>query len=1485
MTAHDPKIIQKFQLGLNRYSSWWGCLVVCFGLWTSAQAQVPAPSGLTQIGPYSGQVNLVWTPNAAAAYQVSRGLWDMTNTPTPSVVATVTSPTSGYTDYQVTDGRSYQYLVAGIDASGNVSNLAAAVTALPYTVPGAVNPTVSNVHNNSLDLSWGVPLSTFPVSFYNIYRQNPAGSAVSTSLSAAVFFAASPTPIATVISTSYSDSLAESTPNFYAVVAVDSQSTPVTGTYPSSSTNGALPINSLKPVAPSLFGFIPVAGYGTGTPGATPIATPTYGAELVWNGPGASEGVTSYQILSNGTQIAMVVITPTPLATYTYLDTSIIPVTVLGAPTTYSIVANNANGYTASNTVLESIYVSSISGAVTVTPNPTPNSITLTWSQGVTGTYGLIKSYAIYKGVSGIPVPYATPNSSVTATSTSTPSPFATILETPSRTPTLAAFDTSANTNGSDFTYWVQPVDAVGSGGEIAASTPPLNFDPTPATNVSASLVAGSNNKVNVTWNSASAGYYGPVANYVLYLTLNGGVPSAVVTIGAARTSRYNYVNAVSGSTAVYSVGAIDGFGNASDMSAPSTVSLNSLPTGVINPPQTPRLITSSQSVNSLTYSWLLNPPEDNVSSYSIFNSNYYSYIATNTVTPTPNAIVLTPSYTVSTSSFWQPTPYYLVANNFLATSTPGSSAPATLSAIPVPNYVVNAVVQPTQGVNVSWSMAPPANSTPYVDSVVIYRMLATPTATAYFHAIATVSISTPSYLDGNVTPGTRYLYMVTGRSNNLIGTPTPVSESPVSVTGIAYPTVLTWPNVPASVSASTSSSATTLSWLPNPASDGVQSYTIYRNGTATTTITPSPTMNVVFAEIPGNISYYQVAANNPGGSISSSSITVLAIPSMTPAVALTPGSFTASNPVASVWISGLTYPGSVQGYSIYNSTDSTFAAMPTPVSTVTSLTPVVSVPGQVGSINYYKVVANNGSGVNADFTLSGLIGINLWPNPPSSFLASAGSATVTLTWAKPASGNSPVTAYAIYKGTASGLENPTPTVVSSLGSSVDPQVTPGVPYYYYMNSISGGLYSLLTGEQAVLPGQAPILNAVALTNQVILTWSPVTVVASSPITEYIVRKIAVPTPGFVVSTAPTTYFNPINLTRTTYTDSSVFFNYGYIYSVVPIGFTSSNATIYGSYSNSVTLITPPQAPTSVVAVSGDQLAQLRWNYQGSAAASIYAYSVQRKLGTAPVTAYQIIASGLTGLDYTDTGLLDKTLYNYEILVSSAGLTGISQPVNALPAKPPVVDNAALTLTQTQSGNTISWSAANKTGEYDPATMYPLGGYHIYRSTDSGGTYQLLNPQGDTSTSYNDGVTITDGNSYTYLVRAYDAPPNVNTNDPNMIHETTYNSIVASSISASTALDRNSLRPYGASNEQVVHIRFVVTSAGNVQIKVYSLSGTFIKQLVNQNFGVGVYGIGGNYPLQWDGRNANGDLVASGVYLITTEMNGLQEIDKIAVIK
>ena len=169
---------------------------------------------------------------------------------TPTPIATVplqAIPSPGtpvYQDFQVTNGLNYFYQVSGVDSGGNVG-AAATVNGSPYLGPLPVQPvTVHNIHSNALDLSWGVPISSYPVSYYEVYlyqyptyTPTPTGTLtpatntptppfpVITVPASAVL---SNTPLATVSGTTYSDTTANSlgSPAFYYVVmAVDSRGT------------------------------------------------------------------------------------------------------------------------------------------------------------------------------------------------------------------------------------------------------------------------------------------------------------------------------------------------------------------------------------------------------------------------------------------------------------------------------------------------------------------------------------------------------------------------------------------------------------------------------------------------------------------------------------------------------------------------------------------------------------------------------------------------------------------------------------------------------------------------------------------------------------------------------------------------------------------------------------------------------------------------------------------------------------------------------------------------------------------------------------------------------------------------------------------------------------------------------------------------------------------------------------------------------------
>ena len=139
--------------------------------------------------------------------------------------------------------------------------------------------------------------------------------------------------------------------------------------------------------------------------------------------------------------------------------------------------------------------------------------------------------------------------------------------------------------------------------------------------------------------------------------------------------------------------------------------------------------------------------------------------------------------------------------------------------------------------------------------------------------------------------------------------------------------------------------------------------------------------------------------------------------------------------------------------------------------------------------------------------------------------------------------------------------------------------------------------------------------------------------------------------------------------------------------------------------------------------------------------------------------------------------------------------------------------------------------------------------------------------------SYFHQVQLVGGTAHTYLIQAYDSPPDLpvplsQAATQGLAHASSYNPVTAYPISPNTALDRNAIRPFGAANEKLVNIRFVVASQGHVNIKVYTLNGTFVKELVNTDYSAGIHWT------SWDAHNMNGTLVASGVYLITAPIPG-----------
>jgi hypothetical protein len=77
---------------------------------------------------------------------------------------------------------------------------------------------------------------------------------------------------------------------------------------------------------------------------------------------------------------------------------------------------------------------------------------------------------------------------------------------------------------------------------------------------------------------------------------------------------------------------------------------------------------------------------------------------------------------------------------------------------------------------------------------------------------------------------------------------------------------------------------------------------------------------------------------------------------------------------------------------------------------------------------------------------------------------------------------------------------------------------------------------------------------------------------------------------------------------------------------------------------------------------------------------------------------------------------------------------------------------------------------------------------------------------------------------------------------------------------------------------QVVTMTYSVLSGG-VSIRIYALNGRLVKNLVDEFKSIGTY------TVTWDGRNEEGKIVASGIYLLRVVAKGVKTIQKIAVVK
>ena len=156
----------------------------------------PAPMNLVAT-PGNAQVGLSWNASSGAtSYNVQR------STTSGGPYTTIGSPTTtSYTDTGVTNGTTYYYVVAAVNAAGQSAN-SSQVSATPLGVPPAPTNLVATPGNAQVGLSWS---ASSGATSYNVQRSTTSGGPYTT--------------IGSPTTTSYTDTAVTNGTTYYYVVA------------------------------------------------------------------------------------------------------------------------------------------------------------------------------------------------------------------------------------------------------------------------------------------------------------------------------------------------------------------------------------------------------------------------------------------------------------------------------------------------------------------------------------------------------------------------------------------------------------------------------------------------------------------------------------------------------------------------------------------------------------------------------------------------------------------------------------------------------------------------------------------------------------------------------------------------------------------------------------------------------------------------------------------------------------------------------------------------------------------------------------------------------------------------------------------------------------------------------------------------------------------------------------------------------------------
>ena len=184
----------------------------------------------------------------------------------------------------------------------------------------------------------------------------------------------------------------------------------------------------------------------------------------------------------------------------------------------------------------------------------------------------------------------------------------------------------------------------------------------------------------------------------------------------------------------------------------------------------------------------------------------------------------------------------------------------------------------------------------------------------------------------------------------------------------------------------------------------------------------------------------------------------------------------------------------------------------------------------------------------------------------------------------------------------------------------------------------------------------------------------------------------------------------------------------------------ATNAAGNSAPSNTVTVTTPPAAPTGLTATASKGQISLSWTGStGATSYDVYRATSSGQEGNTP------IATGVIATTFTDSNVTGGTTYYYKVTaVDAAEQSRMSSEVSAtLPQVPAAPTGLAVSAGLTNVS--LSWNAVTGATSYD-----------VYRATSSGQEGNTPIATGVTAPTFTDS-NVTGGTTYYYEVTAVDA--------------------------------------------------------------------------------------------------------------------------------